>query len=69
MTHRVEPTGRDDEWEWQVVLQDDGCIVGWFMTEERAQEVADNDGEAPLTVPRHLRDEDDGQLEMFEVYA
>ncbi|HUO22328.1 MAG TPA: hypothetical protein VMU59_07415 [Caulobacteraceae bacterium] len=33
----VEPSGRKDEWAWQVRRKRDRVIVGLFKTQERAE--------------------------------
>lgn len=50
-SYRVEPTGRDDEWSWQVIRLSDGVVVGWFRSERTARAYADNGGEPLLVEP------------------
>lgn len=33
----IEPSGRSDEWVWQVRRRSDGVVVGLFRTRERAE--------------------------------
>lgn len=65
--YRVEPTGREDEWEWQTVRVDDGVVVGFHMTRERAQAFADNGAVPVLDEPPPQVDLD--QMDLFGVYA
>lgn len=39
--YRIEPTGRDDECAFRVIRLEDGVIVGFHQTRERAQAFAD----------------------------
>jgi hypothetical protein len=59
-TFTVEPTGRDDEWEWQVSR--DGVLIGLHITQERAQAFADRGGEPE---PVRVEEPADDQLDMF----
>lgn len=65
--YRVEPTGREDRWAFQVVRLDDGCVVGFHETEERAQTFADN-GAVPLLVVPPPKVEVN-QLDLFGVFS
>lgn len=69
MTHRVEPTGREDEWTHQVIRNSDGVIVGWFRTERTAQAFADNGGEAVVEVSIADEPKSVDQLDMFGAAA
>lgn len=62
--YRVEPSNRSDEWSWQTVRLEDGVVVGFHETQERAQAFADR-GAEPEPVKITSRPVEVDQFEMF----